>query len=60
MKPAKGMPAPVKSKPVDVSKQAAKPTKSLPAGMTVGKPKAVAAAMKPMLPSKKLVLVMPR
>lgn len=53
MKPAKGVPAPVKSKPVDVSKQAAKPTKSLPAGMTVGKPKAVAAAMKPMLPSKK-------
>lgn len=37
---------PIKTKPVDTAKLAAKPTKSLPAGMTVGKPKAVSAAMK--------------
>ena len=40
------------SKPRDTAKMAAKPTKSLPAGMTVGKPKAVSAAMKPMSKKK--------
>ena len=34
-----------KTKPVDTAKLAAKPTKSLPAGMTVAKPKAVSSAM---------------
>lgn len=34
-----------KAKPVDRAKLAAKPTKSLPEGMTVGKPKAVSKAM---------------
>ena len=36
----------------DTVKAMQKPTKSLPPGMTVGKPKAVAAAMKPMAPMK--------
>jgi len=40
------------SKPQDTAKMAAKPTKSLPAGMTVAKPKAVASAMKPMTKKK--------
>ena len=34
-----------KGRPVDSSKLAAKPTKSLPAGTTVAKPKAVSKAM---------------
>ena len=37
-----------KAKPVDRSKVAAKPTRSLPEGTTVGKPKAVSKATKPM------------
>ena len=42
----------LKTKAKDSVKAAMKPTKSLPPGMTVGKPKAVAAAMKPMTPMK--------
>lgn len=42
----------LKSKPKDSVKAMQKPTKSLPPGMTVGKPKSVAAAMKPMVPMK--------
>lgn len=53
MKPMKGAPAPVKSKVADTAKLAAKPTKALPAGMTVGKPKAVSAAQKGMKAGKK-------
>lgn len=40
------------SKPRDTAKMAMKPTKALPDGMTVGKPKAVASAMKPMSKKK--------
>lgn len=37
--------APKGAKPVNQAKVAAKPTRSLPEGMTVGKPKSVAKAM---------------
>lgn len=42
----------LKSKMQDTAKMSAAPTKSLPPGMTVGKPKAMAAAMTPMSKSK--------
>ena len=47
------MPSVPKAKPVNQAKQAAKPTRSLPQGMTVGKPGAVAKATKPMMGAKK-------
>lgn len=42
----------LKSKPKDSVKMSMAPTKALPPGMTVGKPKAMAAAMTPMVKSK--------
>lgn len=42
------MPTAPKAKPTNQAKVAAKPTRSLPQGMTVGKPGAVSKAQKPM------------
>jgi len=42
----------LKGKPKDTVKMSMAPTKALPKGMTVGKPKAMAAAMTPMVKSK--------
>lgn len=46
------MPSIKSTKPVNQAKVAAKPTRSLPAGTTVGKPGAVAKATKPMVGKK--------